>query len=260
LEYYYAKSSYVAAGAFFKDITNFISGSSVRTAVGNIHTPIGGKYYNAAVASGCSKTDPVCLRKFIFANFNGQPGVTFQGFNSSGEAQGSIIGQPDDPLLLFAIGTPSNSKGDKLKGLELNTQHLFGNSGFGVAGNYTYVTSGLKFDPASTDSQQALVGVSNSYNLVGFYEDNGWSVRGAYNWRDKFFSGYNDGNGGPVVTAAYAQFDLSIGYKWNKNLSFQADFINLNDGVVRQYARTEEMLVSVTQTGRRFLVGARYRF
>jgi TonB-dependent receptor len=260
LEYYYAKSSYVAAGAFFKDITNFISGSSVRTPVGNIHTPIGGKYYNAAVASGCSKTDPVCLRKYIFANFNGQPGVTFNGFNSSGEAQGSIVGQPDDPLLQFAIGTPSNSKGDKLKGLELNAQHVFGNSGFGVSGNYTYVTSGLKFDPASTDSQQALVGVSNSYNLVGFYEDHGWSVRGAYNWRDKFFSGYGDGNGGPVITAPYAQFDLSIGYKLNKNLSFQADFINLNDGVVRQYGRTEEMLVSVTQTGRRFLVGARYRF
>ena len=27
--------------------------------------------------------------------------------------------------------------------------------------------------------QSALVGVSNSYNLVGFYEDNAWSIRGA---------------------------------------------------------------------------------
>ena len=34
-----------------------------------------------------------------------------------------------------------------------------------------------------------------------------------------------------------------------QNLSLQADFINLNDGVIRQYGRTEEMLIGVTQTG-----------
>jgi TonB-dependent receptor len=261
LEYYYAKSSYVGLGLYYKKITNFVSGESVKTAVGNIHTPIGGKYYNAAVASGCSKTDPVCLRKYIFQNFNGQPGVTFTGFNSSGEAQGSIVGQPDDPLLLFNISTPSNSEGDNLKGLELNAQHIFANSGFGVAANFTLVRSGLKFDPGSTDRQQPLVGVSNAYNLVAFYEENeGFSIRGAYNWRDKFYDGSNDGNGGPSFTAAYGQLDVSLGYKLGKNLSFQADLINLNDGVVRRYARTQEQLVSVTQTGRRYQVGARYRF
>jgi TonB-dependent receptor len=259
LEYYYAKSSYVAGGLFYKKISNFVTSTTVKTAVGNIHTPIGGRYYNAAVASGCSKTDPVCLRKFIFANFNGQPGVTFTGFNSSGEAQGSILGQPDDPLLQFNIGTAANAGGDNVRGLELNTQHLFGTSGFGVAANLTFVKSGLKFDNASTDAQLALPGVGNSYNLVGFYEDSGWSIRGAYNWRDKFYAG-GDSQGSPIYTAAYGQLDMSIGYKLNKNLTLQADLVNLNDGVIRQYSRTEEQLQSVTQTGRRIQVGARYRF
>ena len=261
LEYYYAKSSYVAGGLFTKNISNFISSSTVRQAVSNVHTPIGGKYYNAAVASGCATTDPVCLRKYIFANFNGQPGVTFTGFNSTGEAQGSIVGQPGDPLLQFAVTTPANAEGDRLSGFELNMQHVFGNSGFGIAGNYTRVTSGLTYNNNDTGTQSALVGVSNSYNLIGFYEDKAWSVRGAYNWRDKFLSATTDGAGNnPIYTAPYGQFDLTLGYKWNKNLSLQADFINLNDGVIRQYGRTEEMLVAVTQTGRRYQFGARYRF
>ena len=127
LEYYYAKSSYVSGGLFTKNISNFIASSTVRQPVGGIHTPIGGKYYRAAIASGCVATDPVCLRKYIFANFNGQPGVTFTGFNATGEAQGTITGQPDDPLLQFDVTTSSNAEGDKLSGFELNMQHVFGN-------------------------------------------------------------------------------------------------------------------------------------
>ena len=262
LEYYYAKASYVAGALFNKNITNFIGSSTVRQPVSNVHTPIGGKYYNAAIASGCATTDPICQRKFIFAKFNGQPGVNFTGFNATGEAQGSIIGQPDDPLLQFAVATPSNSStGDTLRGFEINVQHVFGASGFGVAANYTRVTSGLSFDNNNTESQTALVGVSNSYNLVGFYEDNSWSARAAYNWRDRFLSATTDGAGNnPIYTAPYGQLDITLGYKWNKSLSLQADFINVNDGVIRQYGRTEEMLVGVTQTGRRYQVGARYRF
>jgi hypothetical protein len=45
-----------------------------------------------------------------------------------------------------------------------------------------------------------------------------------------------------------------------KNLTLQADLINLNDGYIRQFARTEEQVEGVYQTGRRFMVGARYRF
>ncbi len=269
LEYYYAKSSYVAGAYFTKDITNFIQGGSVRQSVGGVRTPIGGAYYRAATTTGgCATTDPVCQRKYIFANFNGQPGVTFTGFNATGEAQGTIVATASDPLLQFAISTPTNADtGDTLKGFELTAQHVFGNSGFGVSANYTRVTSGLTYDNGkaqdlnAADTQIALVGVSNSYNLVGFYEDAVWSGRAAYNWRDRFLASTTDGAGNnPIYTAPYGQLDVTLGYKWNKNLTLQADFINLNDGVIRQYGRTEEMLVGVTQTGRRYQVGARYRF
>ena len=71
----------------------------------------------------------------------------------------------------------------------------------------------------------------------------------------------SDGAGNnPIYTEPYGQFDLSVGYKVTKNLTLQADLINLNDGVIRQHGRTTEQLISVTQTGRRYQAGLRYRF
>ena len=86
----------------------------------------------------------------------------------------------------------SNEKKAKLYGVELNVQHMFGNSGFGVQANYTYVKSDLQFDNASKGNQFALVGLSDSANLIGIYEDAKWSVRAAYNWRDRFLSSVTD--------------------------------------------------------------------
>ena len=182
-------------------------------------------------------------------------------FLTKSEVQGRIAGLPGDPLVNFNITTPSNEKGDTLKGLELTGQHMFGNTGFGVAGNFTWVRSGLKYDNASLATQSALLGVSNSANLVGFYEDATWSVRAAYNWRGEFLAAKSDGGGGnPIYTEPYGQVDVSIGYKIGKALTIQADLINLNDGYIRQHSRTTESLESVTQTGRRYQIGARYRF
>ncbi len=97
---------------------------------------------------------------------------------------------------------------------------MFGNSGFGVQANYTYVNSGLKYDNGSVGEQFALVGLGDSANLVGIFENDKWNVRAAYNWRDEFLSSTFDGSGpNPNYVEAYGQLDLSIGYNVNKNLS-----------------------------------------
>ncbi|MGM9484789.1 TonB-dependent receptor [Roseateles sp. NT4] len=260
-EYYYAKSSYLSANAFYKKVSNFIGTATVNMTLPGVTTPIGGAYYRAAQAVCGSNSQPLCLRNYIFTNFNGQPGVTVTGVNGAGEILGTITGLPSDPLLNFAVTTPSNEKGDNIKGLEFTAQHLFGKSGFGIAGNYTWVRTGLKYDNTSLATQSALVGVSNSANLVGFFEDDSWSIRGAYNWRGEFLAAKVDGAGNnPVYTEPYGQVDVSVGYKIGKSLTLQADLINLNDGYIRQHGRAKEQVISVVQTGRRYLIGARYRF
>jgi TonB-dependent receptor len=257
-EWYYGKQSFLAVGFFVKNLDNYSGQSKITATPFNLHTPVGGALWNEALANGCANADTVCIRNYIFANHPTAPGVTPP---SSSNPAGSIAGQPGDPVATFEINTYSNQKKARLNGLEFNVQHMFGDTGFGVSANYTYVHSGLKYDNTQVGEQFALVGLSNSANLVGIYEDAKWAVRAAYNWRGEFLSSTFDGAGpNPNYTEAYGQLDLSVGYTVNDHLSLQFEAINLNDGTQRIHGRTKEEVLYVTQTGPRYMLGARYKF
>jgi TonB-dependent receptor len=263
LEFYYAKGSYVATGLFYKSIDNFIGVTTTRATPFNLNTPIGGPLFNEAVSQGgCASSDLTCIRNYIFANYNGRNGVTATGTDANGNRTGTIAGQPGDPLANFTITTPVNQRDDTIRGLEFNWQHILAGTGLGVSANYTFVRSGLKFDNSQLTEQFALVGLGNAANLVGFYENDQWSVRVAYNWRDKFLASTFDGSGAPnpIYTAAYGQVDVGVGFKPIPNLTIQFEGINLNDAIQRAYGRNERQTVAVTQTGRRYMLGARYTF
>jgi len=259
-EWYYGKQDFFSLGYFNKNLENYAGQSSLTATPFNLHTPVGGAFWNEALAHGCSSGDKTCIRNYILRNHNGAPGVV-RGADANGSATGTITGQPGDPVASFEITSYSNQKNAHLNGLEANVQHMFGNSGYGVSANYTYVHSGLKYDNAKIGEQFALVGLSNSANLVGIYEDAKFSVRAAYNWRGEFLSSTFDGAGpNPNYTEAYGQLDLSAGYNISDKLSLQLEAINLNDGTQRVHGRTKSEALYVTQTGRRFMVGARYKF
>ncbi len=252
-EWYYAKGSYAAVGYFRKAIDNYIGVTQFDATPFNLNTPVRGALWNEAVAASCPDEDPVCIRDYIFANYDGQFGVN--------AAAQEILGQPGDPVANFRITAPSNQRSASLYGLEFNVQHMLGNSGFGVSANYTIVNSGLKYDNNSIGEQFALEGLSDSANLVVFYENAKWQVRAAYNWRDKFLSGRFDGKGpNPVYTEAYGQLDINASYKWTENLSIHAEVINANDGIQRLHGRAQEQALYVTQTGPRYMFGANYKF
>ncbi len=253
LEFYYAKGSYAAVGMFHKQIANYVGTTQITDTPFNLNTPVKGKFWNEAVAAGCPESDPVCIRDYIFATYDGRFGVN--------KASGVIPGQPGDPIATFLINAPANQKNDKLSGLEFNVQHIFGTSGFGVSANYTLVRSGLKYDNNSIGEQFALEGVSDSANLVAFYETDKFMVRAAYNWRDKFLSGRFDGKGpNPVYTEAYGQLDINASYKLTENLTVHAEVINATDGIQRLHGRAKEQVLYVTQTGPRYMFGANYKF
>ena len=261
VEWYYTKQSMISLGLFHKNLENYagqvVSNEPSTTAT----TPVGGAYWNAAVAAGCVATDTTCMRNYILRTFNGRPGVTLTGNNEAGNALGTISGVAGDPALPYLLTTYVNEKKASLKGAELNVQHMFGTSGFGVQANYTWVKSDLKFDNMGTSNQFALVGMSDSANLVGIYEDSKWSVRAAYNWRDEFLASVADNNQpNPRYVEPYGQIDLSIGYNLSKNLSLSLEGINLNDATMRTHGRTKEQVLTVTTGGRRYMVGARYKF
>ena len=263
LEYYYAKGSFASVGYFTKRIENYIGSGIQASTPFNLPTPANGVFWKEAMANGCATADPTCIRNYILRKYNGQFGVVRGADDVNGNATGTIPAQVGDPIATFYITVPTNERSDSLRGWEFNLQHMFGTSGFGVIANYTLVSSGLKFNNASVEPQFALPGVGNSANLVVFYENNTWSVRAAYNWRDEFLTALTDGasaQSNPIYTEAYGQIDVNVGYKWNKNLSFAAEAINLNDGIQRLHGRTATQVNYVTQTGPRYMLGLRYKF
>ncbi|GGY37632.1 TonB-dependent receptor [Pseudoduganella albidiflava] len=260
-EWYYSPQSTVSLGLFHKSLSNYAGQSVNMETSPNVTTPVGGAYWNAALASGCINTDTTCIRNYIFRNFNGQAGVVRGAPNALGNETGTISGIPGNPAVQYQITSFVNEKSANVKGAEVNWQHMFGTSGFGVQANYTYVKSNLAFNNAGAGNQFALVGLSDSANVIGIFENDKWSIRAAYNWRDEFLSAVTDQAGSnPQYVEPYGQVDLSIGYNLTKNLTLQFEGINLNDETQRVHGRTKDMVLTVTQGGPRYMLGARYKF
>ncbi|CCF68604.1 outer membrane insertion C-terminal signal domain protein [Xanthomonas citri pv. punicae str. LMG 859] len=262
LEWYYGEASYASVGFFRKNIDNYVGVTTRNDTSLGLHTPVGGAYWNQALANGCATADLTCIRNYIFRNFAGQPGVVRGTDDTNGNATGTISGQPGDPVANFSITAPANQGSASLDGWEFNVQHMFGQSGFGVSANYTKVDSGLTYNNYVIGEQFALEGLSDSANLVGFYDKGQWQVRAAYNWRDEFLAARFDGSGlpNPVYTEAYGQLDLNIGYKWTDNLSLSLEAINLTNEIQRQHGRQKNEIIYATQTGPRYMLGLRYKF
>jgi len=255
LEWYYGNGSYASAGYFRKSIANFIGNTTVTQSPFQMYSPIRGQYWMNAVNAGCLDGDETCIRNYIFTNHANDPGV---------DVENQVIsGQPGDPLAEFAITIPVNQRSDKLDGWEVNVQHMFGDSGFGVSANYTKVDSGLTFDNYSLGDQYPMIGLSDSANLVLFYDKHGWQVRAAYNWRDEFLSDIGGVAGTPPDpnhTESYGQLDMNVTWEMNNHLALFVEGINLTNETQRIHSRHKNMLLSASQTGPRYMFGLRYKF
>jgi TonB-dependent receptor len=259
-EWYYTKQSMLSLGLYHKNLSGYAGQVILVEPSATSTTPVGGAYWNAAVKSGCVSTDTDCMRNYILRTYNGQAGVTMTGATGTGNAAGVITGVAGDPALPYNVTTYINQNKSTLKGAEVNWQHMFDN-GFGFQANYTYVKSDLTYNNTGTGPQFALVGLSNSANLVGIYEDRNVTVRLAYNWRGQFLQAVTEGGrANPVYVEPYGQVDLSVGYNVNQHLSLSLEAINLTDATQRTHGRTDMMVLNVTTGGPRYMLGARYKF
>ncbi|SHF37502.1 TonB-dependent receptor [Microbulbifer donghaiensis] len=256
LEWYYGESSYVSAGWFQKEISNFITQSKVESTIFELANPTDGARYDEARAA-VGTSDARLIREYIFANYGDTALVD--------PASGVISGDPaTDNLLVFTIDTPTNSDRDEtIDGLELAVQHMFGDTGFGVIANYTKVESGLEYNPFLLEDQEALVGLSDSANLIGFYDKNGLQARIAYNWRDDFLNSRGQDTGAnPKFTEAYNQIDLNVSYEVPQvdGLQVFLEGLNVTDEYAREHGRAQKQVLGVYQGGPRWQLGARYAF
>ena len=254
VEWYYGEGSYVSVGYFEKDVENFI-GSSVREdTIFNLNMPLGGTLFNESVAaSGIDPLQYTEVGAYIFDNYDSNAAVVGD----------KIYGVDGDPLVNFRITSPANQETAKVDGVEINLQHNFGETGFGMIANATFVSANVAYDNMKIDSQFVLNGLSDSANLVAFYDKDGLQARLAYNWRDDFLNGVGQGAGtytNPTNVESFGQLDISASYDFNDNLTVFFAGINVLEETYNVYGRDELQVLQAGQTGARYDIGVRYSF
>ena len=247
-EWYYGDNSYISVGYFKKNIDNFI-GSRIfnENHFGLTHPGQGARAAEARSAIGPNGT-AADLVAYYEANY---PDLVVDG---------AIIGAADDPLLNFQVERPvASDRTDGFDGFEFALQHTFGESGFGVIANYTIANTDLVYDNTQSFrvDQLAIVGVSDSANLVGFYDKNGLQARIAYNWRDQFLSG---GGRNPFYVEAYDQIDANISYDIRDGFTIFAEGIDITGTDRRGHRRSKNNVFFMNPQKGRYAVGARYKF
>jgi TonB-dependent receptor len=252
LEWYYAETSYVSVGYFRKIVDSFIVDQTNPGEIGNLRDPAAGPRAQQAVADlEASGGDP-----------NNANEVHDQINANMGRPAGTEITQVNgDPLIAWDITKPTNLETAELYGWEFAGQHMFGESGFGILANYTIVDGDIDVDVSEVGFQFVLPGLSDSANLVGFYEKYGFQARVAYNWRDEFLSSTESNQ--PQFTESFGQVDINASYVlpwWDEMATVFVEGVNVTDESQRIYNRYSNQLRTANQFGARYTIGFRVVF
>lgn len=167
---------------------------------------------------------------------------------------------------VITLTFPDNGKAGKIKGFEVGLQATFDFlpgflSGFGAVANFTYTDSSQPAQSLDVITGQVLplpLLSKKSYNLIGFYEKYGLSLRLAYNHRDGNYIGVEAGLN--QYTSGYDQLDFNISYNITKDISVFGSATNLTRSTVHNYLNIPQATRDFRDTGRRFNFGLSARF
>lgn len=287
LEWYFADASYISATYWNKSVDNFIGNTVVRENLYGLTDPTSGPDAQAAldfltsqacvtqvtaagndVDSGCSANDTALFTALAMLRNAGATGglASYDGSSAQVLAMENaydLVGEADDPLYMFDVNRPVNQNKAKLHGWELGGQYFFGDTGFGVFANYTKVNGDVGFDNTVLERDQfALLGLSDTANVMLMYEKYGWSARLAWNWRDEYLiaANQNGSNRNPFYVEEYKQFDLSVNYAFSDAWSVGFEAINFTGEDVRWHGRSKKQVIKLVDQSPRYMLGVRYKF
>ena len=284
LEVYYGEASYISLGFFNKDVENFIGTGSVTDSMFGLRDPSSGAAgTRSGQASATLATIPGAARNdvnmFVLTAMYANPGAfpdprqTFidnstggaldQDFADGMFANYDIVSNSTDPLMEYRIAQPLNQNDANIHGIEFAFQHFFGESGFGIAGNYTFVDGDVGINVAGDPgvAQFALEGLSDTANASLMFEKYGFTARVSYNWRDEFLTQASRGGyTNPTFVDAFEEIDMNLSFDINDALAVSFEAINLTGEDYRTHARTSVQYWFTQEQQPRYLLGVRYKF
>ncbi|MBU2970195.1 TonB-dependent receptor [Pseudoalteromonas sp. C2R02] len=125
----------------------------------------------------------------------------------------------------WTINNKVDGDGGEILGFELQLQHALDN-GFGTIVNYTYADSDADPDNFADEIGVFTDSSEHTLNLVGFYENEDFSTRLAYNWRSEYMI-RESGFYGNRMHQDYGTLDLTATYAVNDNMTVRFAGTNL---------------------------------
>jgi TonB-dependent receptor len=205
-------------------------------------------------------------------------GFTVQGtntipFNQLGVAydtltvlqQQAITNRGGPDVATVTVSQQVNAGGTlTIRGYELNwVQPLdFLIPGIGFTANYTRVNQ----TGSGSGAPAVAIGISPyTYNVTGYYEGYGATIRLSYNYNDAQISSDANQNSIPVArlkTDAYKQMDLSASYQlpWKHAPMITFNAINITDEAQRQTFQYSNAAFTYYKPGPTYLIGIRGQF
>jgi iron complex outermembrane recepter protein len=167
----------------------------------------------------------------------------------------------------YTVTKPVNLNDATIKGVEFNFQQAFTFlpgplKGLGVAFNYTYTDT--SFEETLVSGTTLTYGLPensrDSYNLVGYYEDDRFSLRGAYNFRGRFLREVPNVQDGLKYRDDYGQLDMSARLKIGERFALTLDVLNMLDAMQEEFVYEERLTDGTFTTGRTVQFGLRGKF
>ncbi|WP_341938300.1 TonB-dependent receptor domain-containing protein [Marinimicrobium sp. C2-29] len=257
LEWYFDDSAMVSAAVFHKDMSNFTETESAQVYLTDLRSLEGTVDPNDLIMLPTNDgTDDSgltgCMPLRATADFGWNPGDPDRFSDSLRDLCG-----------IYSLEKVINGEGASITGLELGYQQTYHFlpgyflSGLGLQANYTYQDSEYDSEQSTIDTSKMLPTLpvadtpEHTYNLTGFWEQDGHQVRLSYRGSSDSLVGtdWNTGlsgrtwNQGTLWNEGRDSLDLSASYELNDNVSFTFQAINLTDAVFRQYFTSRDIEV-----------------
>jgi len=138
----------------------------------------------------------------------------------------------------WTVNRYNNAGGGTIDGIELQVNHAFDN-GFGINANYTYADADAPAE-VYTDSIGVFTESSkHSANLVGYWENEEFSARAAYNYRSEYMVREYGKYYGNRMHDDFGTLDVTLGWSYSENIAIRLEVVNLLEEDDVQYGAAE---------------------
>lgn len=173
--------------------------------------------------------------------------MDFRSIVAQGTSSGTYYNNKRGTQTTYQITSPFNTTGSN-KGIELSWQQPLW-SNFGTLVNYTHADGELD------DGGELLNSSKNTWNVTGYFENERFSARLAYNYRSKYKAGVDRGASQHVDSQPSLAASLNV--KLSEQLTLTFDALNLTNETIKMYAENEDRPRAFYSNGRTFYIGLR---